>query len=170
MFWVNSTSFFYWLSIWTFEFRLRRNDQWWSRYDGSDYVMWFSFLLIYWSFLLKISSICVVVPALIAISVCAIIYYAHRNKDRKPLRTLSTISLKILCSNESPFFFSRHYWRCSTIVLWWRKFKDKNGISPLYDRSNTLSILSSKAKSIESFSSTAWNIRTITTVLRNFCS
>ncbi|CAF3740886.1 unnamed protein product [Rotaria sordida] len=30
-----------------------------------------------------IISICVIVPAAIAISVCAIIYFAHRNRDRK---------------------------------------------------------------------------------------
>ena len=29
------------------------------------------------------SVVCVIVPALIAIAVCAVIYFAHRNKDRK---------------------------------------------------------------------------------------
>lgn len=35
------------------------------------------------------SAICVIVPALIGIGVCAIIYFAHRNKDRKLQRPTS---------------------------------------------------------------------------------
>ena len=69
-------------------------DEWWSRYHGIDHVSTryaidvdrFHFLLTLsrWS-----SAICVIVPALIGIGVCAIIYFAHRNKDRKLQRPTS---------------------------------------------------------------------------------